>query len=215
MASISQVVEMVNELRGEKKFSTQAHRRVSRILRAFRSSGECHEIAEDALGEAVLSFMERLGSMSPQQLASFNTINDVRAYLLRSVSNYALDRYRRWHGGASKTSSELQDSTMLLDPTKSTEMRKGARARYETDDLVTFLDSISYLDDNISFEMDLQRLDDLLHKRGISQDEIQIIKARLNGYSYQDLASKQGGTADKYRKIVKRAIERSGLEIEI
>lgn len=211
MASVAHVLEMVNELRGEKKFSTQAHRRVSRILIAFRSSGECHEIAEDALGDAVLSLMERLGSMSQQQLASFNTINDVRAYLLKSVSNYALDRYRRWHGGASNISSDLQDST----PTISSTMRKGARARYETDDLVDLIDSHSYLDDNISFEMDLQRLDDLLHKRGISQDEIQIIKARLNGYSYQDLASKHGGTADKYRKIVKRAIERSGLELNI
>ncbi|WP_263283093.1 hypothetical protein [Marinobacter sp. F4216] len=39
-----------------------------------------------------------------------------------------------------------------------------------------------------------------------------MIKRNLAGWSYVDLAMENGGTADKYRRRIKRALDKAGID---
>jgi DNA-directed RNA polymerase specialized sigma24 family protein len=208
-----QIAERIAVLTQEQRFKDQAFGRVVPVLRGFLPPSSCGPIVEDAIGDVRMKLLERLPELSAAQLADFAAEEEekdsyLRLYLLRGVRNYALDRYRRWRSG----SAPSQHGDIGSEPS---DVQRGARTRIETEDLVATLDSHGESEDCHATALDLDRVDQLLEAKGLSEEEIDLLKARLSGLTYKELAELYGGTPDKYRKIVARALERSGLDLKL
>ncbi|MEI8646999.1 hypothetical protein P4S73_02240 [Paraglaciecola sp. Hal342] len=54
-----------------------------------------------------------------------------------------------------------------------------------------------------------------LRDKGLKSQTIEIIFEKLSGTSYADIARQRGGSEDKYRKLVKRALNSIGLDINL
>jgi DNA-directed RNA polymerase specialized sigma24 family protein len=218
-----QIAERIAVQTGDERFMDQARGKVSSVLRSFQPPGSCRAIAEDAVGEVRLKLLERLPKLSGSQLELFATPEDdegnsyLRQYLLKGVHNYALDRYRRWRGSISTTRNPGAETGGDDSAAMRTEkaQRRGVRARVETDDLIATLDKHISADECPGAAIDLDRVDQLLQAKGLSKKEIHVLKARLSGMTNTALAELHGGTEGKYRKIIERALDRSGLELDL
>ena len=54
-----------------------------------------------------------------------------------------------------------------------------------------------------------------LTNNGVAPQTVEIILEKLSGTSYADIARQRGGTEDKYRKAVKRALNSLGIDINL
>jgi len=123
----------------------------------------------------------------------------VAKYVLTGVSHYCNTRLRRWSG-----SNE--------------EGEAGSRARQQITS--TLADDADFWDQHMrdagSFDaVDGDRVDKILLEKGVSSEDIDLIKCNLAGWSFVDLADQFGGTADKYRRRVHRALEAADIDIKL
>lgn len=123
----------------------------------------------------------------------------VAKYVLTGVSHYCNTRLRRWSGSNEKGEA-------------------GSRARHQINsdlaDDADFWDQ--HLSDTGSFDaVDGDRVDNILLERGVSSEDIDLIKCNLAGWSFVDLADQFGGTADKYRRRIHRALEAADIDIKL
>jgi hypothetical protein len=123
----------------------------------------------------------------------------VAKYVLTGVSHYCNTRLRRWSG-----SNE--------------EGEAGSRARQQITS--TLADDADFWDQHMrdagSFDaVDGDRVDKILLETGVSSEDIDLIKCNLAGWSFVDLAEQLGGTADKYRRRVHRALEAANIDIKL
>lgn len=203
----TRVMDEVAILVNEQNFIAMAHARVSSVLQPFLPKSSCHAIAQDAVSDVVVKLFGRLYRLSVDKLESFFEENNLRAYLLQGVHNHALDRYRRWSGGSNSHNQSLE----VVKPSAK---NLGVRARVETDDINAVIDLSSFVEEDPGMLLDLQKLDHMLRERGLSDDEIRYIKMSLDGQSFKGMADQEGGTPDKYRKIISRALSKSGLNLD-
>lgn len=165
-------------------------------------ASEVHQIAEDALNKVTLDLLKNCSdsAKSPdleKQLkgpAIFN--HPIARYLIKGVSNYCNTRLSRWSGENGKG-------------------QMGSRARHyinsdQADD-ADFWDQHLRHDGGLD-SVDQERIDEMLSQRGMSEEDIALIKRNLAGWSFVDLAEEFGGTADKYRRRIHRALEAAGID---
>lgn len=172
---------------------------------------ELHQIAEDALSSVTVGLLKAKNTGSTELTVEAETeeeigietkgvlANPIARYLLVGVAWYCNTRLRRWS----------------LENEKG---KVGSRARYIIDS--DLADDSDYWDQHLSHKggldsLDEERIDSLLLAKGVSTEDIDLIKQNLSGWSFVDLAAEHGGTADKYRRRIQRALEKAGINPDL
>lgn len=166
---------------------------------------EVHQVAEDALNEVTMGLLHATHAGTSSLKAEENDeksgvlAHPVARYLVTGVANYCDIRLRRWSLNNEK--GEV-----------------GARARYIIDSELA--DDSDYWDQHLSHSgslasLDDDRVDSLLAAKGLSGEDIALIKRNLAGWSFVDLAAEYGGTADKYRRRIQRALDKADIDPEL
>lgn len=167
-----------------------------------KADSEVHQIAEDALNHVTMRLLSatHAGTTSlkvdKDVEETVGVANPIARYLIKGVSNYCALRLERW----------------------SVNNRKGnvsVRARYIIDSEEA--DDSDYWDQHISHgenlgSVDDKRVDSLLAAKGISDDDLELIKRNLAGWSFVELATEFGGSSDKYRRRIQRALDKAGID---
>ncbi|MDK9556081.1 hypothetical protein QQF73_00490 [Marinobacter sp. M216] len=165
-------------------------------------TSEVHQIAEDALNEVTMGLLNATHAGTTSLKAEETGVkpgslaNPVTRYLLAGVSNYCDIRLRRWS-------------------VKNEKGEVGRRARHIIRSELA--DDADYWDQHISHtesfgSLDNDRVDALLSAKGLSGEDIDLIKRNLGGWSFVELAAEYGGTADKYRRRFQRALYKAGID---
>ncbi len=132
-----------------------------------------------------------------------------------SVKNQCIDRLIRWSG-------DKDYKEKGFDETRSYErnLNPAVRARaYEPDSDEKF--EGNWLEQILSYEDDIEaifedRLEGHMLVKGVTLEEIELIKLKLSGHSYIDIAEKmnEGASSDKYRKVITRALAKLNLKVK-
>lgn len=173
---------------------------------------EVREISEDALNSVTTALLNaRYQSCPVLEKEEFRPRkkddrpksevlrHPVSKYVLTGVSHYCNTRLRRWSGSNEK--GEV-----------------GSRARHQINS--TLANDADFWDQHFSdtggFDaVDGDRVDKILLEKGVSSEDIGLIKCNLAGWSFVDLADQFGGTADKYRRRIHRALEAAGIDSQL
>lgn len=166
---------------------------------------EVREISEDALHHVTEKLLEacRSGTTSLEVGKADEKTkivsHPIAIYLMSGVVNYCNVRLRRWSLNNEK--GEV-----------------GSRARDIVDGELA--DDSDYWDQHLSHNesmgsLDDERVDSLLAAKGLSGEDINLIKRNLAGWSFVDLAAELGGTADKYRRRIRRALDKAGINPDL
>lgn len=188
------------ELSKSRKFRTNASDMVERQLSSIlRTRREIKQFTDDAVGKAQLQTLAAMKRKNGSQLAPFidASRNDLHAYLLTVIRNICYQQLSDWS---------------VLDENG----KAAARPRYELDrrDALAvheLAEGHSYFHDP-GLNVDIARSDRILADRGLNPEEIEILKLHYADVSYAELARTRGGSPDKYRKMVKRALSKISLE---
>jgi len=179
--------------------------RITRRKLGHILGSEVQQVAEDALGDSIRAlFQARDNQTSSLELE--DPVPDekilkhpVSKYLYIAVESYCNTRLTRW-------SHENEKGEL------------GSRARHVFDsdrpDSSDFWDKHMQLETDLA-QLDAERIDALLSSRGLDDQDIALLKKSLSGWSYVDLAGEYGGTPDKYRLKIKRALEKAGINSKL
>tara|TARA_R110001592_G_scaffold362333_1_gene675825 strand:- start:1822 stop:2427 length:606 start_codon:yes stop_codon:yes gene_type:complete len=179
--------------------------RITRKKLGHILGSEVRQVAEDALGDSIRAlFQARENKTSGLQLEEAVPDEEilkhpVSKYLYTAVESYCNTRLTRW-------SHENEKGKL------------GSRARHvfgsDRPDSSDFWDQHMELEMNLA-QLDAERVDALLSSRGLNDEDITLIKQSLSGWSYVDLANEYGGTPDKYRVKMKRALEKADINSKL
>jgi DNA-directed RNA polymerase specialized sigma24 family protein len=124
-------------------------------------------------------------------------IKQLRSYALKCFQNICHDQLTAWggRGGAIQDRVELNREGTWADTVLA-----------EYNDIIGFPGGPE--------PDDLERVDEFLVERGLSNPEISLLKQHLDKMSYVQMAKEYGGSEDKYRKIVARAKQKAGLDVQ-
>lgn len=146
--------------------------RVARLMKVCRRRGRSQEEAEDLIQEAFLRLHEYCRKTE---------VRDEEAFLARTVSNLAINEYRRERilSFAHETVEELEQTVGLSDSSPGPERICAAQ----------------------------QRLDEITRTLGaVSERTCQIFLAQRAGYSYEEIAADLGITPRTVQKHIARAM---------
>jgi RNA polymerase sigma factor (sigma-70 family) len=146
--------------------------RIARLMKVCRRRGRSQEEAEDLIQEAFLRLHEYCRK---------SEVRDEEAFLARTVSNLAINEYRRERivSFARETVEELEQSMGLSDSSPGPERICAAQ----------------------------QRLDEITRILGaVSERTCQIFLAQRAGYSYEEIAADLGITPRTVQKHIARAM---------
>jgi RNA polymerase sigma-70 factor (ECF subfamily) len=146
--------------------------RFARLMKVCRRRGRSQEEAEDLIQEAFLRLHE---------YCQTTEVRDEEAFLARTVSNLAINEYRRERivSFAHETVEELEQTIGLSDSTPGPERICAAQ----------------------------QRLDEITRTLGaVSERTCQIFLAQRAGYSYEEIAADLGITPRTVQKHIARAM---------
>jgi len=208
------VIEALALLSLDTRFIARCRATVISVLKPFipPCSEEYKQIVEDAIADVTerslkwASAVDRDTARQIEVLSVFNTSKCVVSrYLFLGVKRLAFYKRRRWmyddkKGKYGYAARELQNSADEQSQEAWIEEKQASRMLFDNElDLVgTSSDAIAYLKD-----------------RGFKPQTIEIILEKLSGTSYADIARQRGGSEDKYRKLVKRALNSIGLDINL
>jgi RNA polymerase sigma factor (sigma-70 family) len=146
--------------------------RFARLMKVCRRKGRSQEEAEDLIQEAFLRLHE---------YCRHAEVRDEEAFLARTVSNLAINKYRRERilSFANETVEELEQSVGLSDGTPGPERICAAQQRLE----------------EISRTLS-----------AVSERTCQIFLAQRAGYSYEEIATDLGITPRTVQKHIARAM---------
>ena len=197
VAELSELVAKVAVSKGMKTISKSI---VSRKLgAALKSESEKSNVADDALSSCVTVLLAGIANRSYEKLNSMfiseDSSDEVQRYLSRGINNYCNKRLRRWSndnedgkfGYAARYTPSLADneggvSTEIWDTLTTTDVG----------------------DDPIEFALVMK----WIYENGVGAEDIGYIKAFTEGVTWEEMAKTYGGTPDKYRKRVRRVLDR-------
>ena len=204
------IAEKIADIATSEKVRKKARAVVDKKMGHFFGTGpgsEINQITEDALNSVITGLLsahaEKTTSLTLE--TDSNGVKDLSApivrYLIGGVNNYCNTRLNRW-------------STNKNDEDRET----GTRARYYIDSDLS--DGADFWDQHLSHEdnldsVDRERVEAMLFDRGVSSEDIVLIRRKLEGWSFVDLAGEFGGTPDKYRRRISRALEGAGIDIKL
>lgn len=166
---------------------------------------ELHEVAEDALSDSINGLLQaRKKGTTSFSAASGVEYEDIREhpvakYLYVAVESYCNTRLERWSilNSKGERGSRVRQVFYSKRPDGSDFWEKHIDSDHDYD------------------QVDSERVDKLLSERGVSEDDIMLLKLSLSGWSYVDLANKYGGTPDKYRVRVGRVLKKANIDSEL
>lgn len=200
MKSEQCIAEKLNEVQGSQNFVASAYRAVSSQLGSvIRTPDQRRDYTEEAISAAIFGmFSAWKNNPSAIEDVVNSGKDDIAAYLIAAINNKCKRQLQKWRS---------------ID-----ENGEGyARLRVEIDGLLTkdeesfLLSKVSHCDADL--KRDSEKVKSILIERGLSETEIEHLFAHLNGESYAEMAARQGGSADKYRKMVDRALKKANLVI--
>ena len=197
-----------------KSFISRCRTTVTSVLKPFipPSSTEYKQIVEDAIAEVTerslkwASAVDRDTARQIEVLGTFKTSECVVSrYLFIGVKRLAFYKRRRWmhddekgiYGYAARVVQVVADDNCQESWL---EQQQASQILFDNE-----LDLVGTSSDPIAF----------LRDKGLKSQTIEIIFEKLSGTSYADIARQRGGSEDKYRKLVKRALNSIGLDINL
>ncbi|MFT5004254.1 MAG: DNA-directed RNA polymerase specialized sigma24 family protein [Flavobacteriales bacterium] len=195
--------------------SVEKQNKIEEATKAFAAQEQNAE--SDSLEKVIKKLKLR---KTPQEL--FDALNRdpkfVAKSLTISVKNQCIDRIIRW-------SSDKDASKKAFDESREYERNLKPAVRARTYEPQPNGDSDknegSWLEQILTHEDDVEtifadRLEGHMLEKGITLEEIELIKLKLSGYSYSEIAEKVGNeeTGDKYRKIITRALAKIDLKLK-
>lgn len=173
-----------------------------RLGRLLHGSEEVQSFAEDALAETIEKLIAAFRKqttrvtfeemMTPVIKETADT-HPLTGYLLTAVKYRCYTKYRKLTQDSESDSTRTK-TRLLLD-------EEGG----------THSDAVCPTSESLN-KMDLGELKAVLLNRGFKLREFELLKLYLiDGYTYIEIANEQGGSPDKYRKIIARALVKAGL----
>jgi DNA-directed RNA polymerase specialized sigma24 family protein len=194
---------VVAERATDKDFKGKALAIVRKKMTAtVNNSEELPEIAEDAVSTSAIKVLEKLPHRSLLKLRRMAGTSEINAktvierYLKRCVVNYCNDRLRRWSLCDEKGRVGYAARGQLP-----VTMEKEYQQKVENWDAVG---STSFEMNKILVASYIERLEALK----VSKEDMIYIEAYYSGQSYKEMADEHGGDPDKYRKRLKRVLEK-------
>lgn len=219
------------EVATAKRFHRYCSKIVAERLGNYLSTGEYKTVAEDALGHVVEQFLNKVRN-KPEFLGGFFTDSTgeeaaadliaIEKYLSKAVRYYCMTRADRWSSTGTANDplfkeedfSEFKEDEEkeITEKGKSPKQRKpGARARRtlpadEADEEQFWHDV--YQDARFKLESGVfaEKLAEIFDSEALTERERHYFSDRASGLTYPEIAERDGGTPDKYRKIVDRAV---------
>lgn len=173
---------------------------------------EYNQIVEDAIGDVrVYSLkwatnVDKNDERQAEVLATYKTDKCiVSRYLYIGVKRIAFSKRRRWMHNEEKgqygyAARVIQGSDDARSQETWLEQKQASQILFDNE-----LDLVNTSTDPIAH----------LTSKGIPPETIEIIIEKISGVSYAEIARERGGTEDKYRKLVKRALNSIGLDINL
>lgn len=220
------------EIATAKRFHRYCSKIVAERLGNYLSSGEYNAVAEDALGHLTERFLIKIRSKPEFAVGFFTDATDekeaaadlvaIEKYLSKAVRYYCMTRAYRWCPTGTSNDPRFKEEDFSdfeedeeeenTEKGKSTKPRKpGARARRtlptdEADEQQFWHDV--YQDARFKLESGVfaEKLADIFDSEVLTERERHYFSDRVSGLTYPEIAERDGGTPDKYRKIVDRAV---------
>jgi DNA-directed RNA polymerase specialized sigma24 family protein len=201
-ARVKELTALVTKVAISDKMKEKSTSTVSYKLGGFFKGNELVEIEEDAFGRCIALLLGSIQRSSMERLSQLFSTDDpdkeMRQYINRSVTNYCNSRLRRWsleteegkYGYAARFTVPSVDSNQAES--------------LGDENIWDEFSSTKFSSDKIELDAIIQRMLD----SGISEEDMGYVEARYRGVSWEDLAAKNGGTPDKYRKRVRRIYEK-------
>lgn len=204
------IAKRIADIATSKEMKERARQVVDKKMGHFFGNGpgsEIHQITEDALNSVVTGLLDAHARKTTSLTLETDSeeakapSSPIARYLIGGVNNYCNTRLKRW-------------STKKNDEDGET----GTRARYYIDSDRS--DDSDFWDQHLSHEdnqnsVDQERVEAMLFDRGVSSEDIVLIRRKLEGWSFVDLAGEFGGTPDKYRRRISRALEGAGIDMKL
>jgi hypothetical protein len=201
-ARVEELTALVARVATSKSMKLKSTKTVKHKLGGFFKGNELEEIEEDARGRCTALILGSIQRSSIERLRRIFSSRDpeaeVQKYIIRSVANYCNSRLRRWSLGTeeNKYGYAARYTLPRVDSIEG-ESHRG-------DEIWDEFSSTKFSSDKIELDSIIQRM----HDSGISEEDMGYVEARYRGVSWEDLAAKNGGTPDKYRKRVRRIYEK-------
>lgn len=202
-----ELVEIISALAVDVQVQEKAEGMVRKKLGRFlKHSNESLQIGQDALMEVSGNLISNMVSgkdlpesaaLWPQAGAAYKGNHPAIAYLLAGVSNYLQKRLDDWSSNNRKGQPGSRQ-------------RKLAPSDSDRDNWFWDLVSVQAPVDNRLDRVDSALV--ILQSNGVREQDLAIIRAKLEGTTYEEMAGRWGGTEGKYRKIVARALEKVEAE---
>jgi hypothetical protein len=195
--------------------SVEKQKKIEEATRAFSAQEDKAE--SDSLEKAIKKLKLR---KTPQELFDIlkNDPKFVAKSLTISVKNQCIDRIIRWSGDKDANKKAFDESR---DYERNLKPAVRARAYEPLHNGDSDKNEGNWLEQLLTHEDEIEtifadRLEGHMLEKGINLEEIELIKLKLSGYSYSEIAEKVGNeeTGDKYRKIITRALAKIGLKLK-
>jgi len=194
-------------------FRYKSEKLIGKALGSILKQNQVTDYMEDAIALSVVNCIKRYTDDEEASKALLEGgVGAMQGYLLVILANICRDQLKTWRSvdyAVRDNGTSLPGSPLSKKPQK----RVAARLRTELDGLES-----SSIAENLVFDalggreidtlIDVENILLKLDKAGLSEDIKCYVQEYLAGESFKGLADEYGGTSCKYRKLVKRALEK-------
>lgn len=217
---LSKVNQHLSDIAADEKYKAKVLAVVNKKLGPMLyTSGEDHEIAKDALATVIANVIESVSEGKALKLEELPveelSLADVQGYVMSGVVNYCDTRARRW--SLEPTKKITKDGVTQEIKASSPAARARVPIMSDTDDSEDtdgphdFWDQLKTTPFNDE-ERDSETINRILEARGLTAEQLSLVKEKLSGVTFTEMARARGGSEDKYRKIYNRAVQKAGIE---
>lgn len=195
MATEQWIAEQINSTIKSKAFGKKAYGIIADSLGStLQSSYERNYFLKEAYSITTLKVFQAWKNRPEAIEALFTSSRKQNVpYMLTIIQNFCWDQLNDWISADENGVEKI-------------------RRRYELDDnessAVEYLTESHRVASTVEQDAELAKLEQHSSAKGLSELEVKYLTEHFFGNTYVEIAAKYGGTSDKYRKIVKRALEK-------